>query len=31
MRDAGIDVRTSRHVVREGSDQLTAAAVRPFR
>jgi hypothetical protein len=31
MQDADIDVRTSHHVVREGSDQLTGATVRPFR
>ncbi len=31
MQDAGIDLQKSRHVVREGSDQLMGAAVRPFR
>jgi hypothetical protein len=30
MRDASIDVQKSRHVVRVGSDQLTAAALHPF-
>jgi hypothetical protein len=30
MRDANIDARQSRHVVREGSDQLSAAAAHPF-
>jgi hypothetical protein len=31
MQDAGIELCTSRDMVREGSDQLTGAAVRPFR
>jgi len=28
--DISIDLRTSRHVIREGSDQLTDADGRPF-